>query len=214
MRFWYLLIFTLLFSVSAPSFAQVFDDEDFQETTSTNTLSSSDDEALFNELFEEYPADERDINTPVDFDDAIGKAAKIVKSYSNRVNNGSTEVDTTVEEFYPLDGDMYLSIVSGSFKIFKNIAGKMQCRFSVKLQSEIDKEINIVALSLAYPKRSFAFIFRRIPPKGEIIQSITTSGDICYNLNGAPDIHVNKCRIKNTSSQDCVSHIKWDDRVN
>ena len=208
------MIFTLLLSVSTSSFAQVLDDEDFQETTTTNTLSQSDDETLFNELFEEYPADERDVTVPVNFNDAISKAAKIVKSYSDSINKDSSSVDTSVEEFHPLDGDMYLSIVGGSFKIFKNIAGRMQCRFSVKLQSEIDKEINIVALSLSYPKRSFAFIFRRVPPKGEIIQSITTSGDICYNLNGAPDIHVNKCRIKNTSSQDCVSHIKWDDRVN
>ena len=117
--------------------------------------------------------------------------------------------DTT--ETRPLDNDIHLSIVGGSFRIFKNIAGKMQCHFSVKLKSEIDRDIKVIGLSLAYPKRSFAFIFRNIPPQGELVQGITTRGDICYNLSGAPDINVNKCKIKDTKDEDCVSHIKWDD---
>ena len=213
MRFCFLFIFTLLLSVSTQSYAQTFDDEDLQETLNVNEFNVDEDEAFFNELFEEYPEDEKDITVPVTFDDAIDEAAKIMKSYSEHITKDSSEVEAHVEKIIPLDGDIYLNIVNGSFKIFKNLAGKTQCRFSVRLKSEVNREINTIALSLSYPKRSFAFIFRDAQPRGEIIETITTRGDICYEMSGAPDIHINKCMIKNTSSQDCVSHIKWDDRA-
>lgn len=200
-----------MLSVSTQSYAQTFEDEDLQETLSVNELNADEDEAFFNELFEEYPEDEKDINVPATFDDAIDEAAKIMKSYSEHITKDSSNTEVHVEKMIPLDGDIYLSLVNGSFKIFKNLSGKTQCRFSVRLKSEVSREINTIALSLSYPKRSFAYIFRRVPPKGEIIETITTRGDICYNLSGAPDIHINKCMIKNTSNQDCVSHIKWFD---
>ena len=202
-----------MLSVSTPSFAQIFDDDDFLDTSSEETASVDEDEAFFNELFEEFPEDERDVTLPATFDDAISEAAKIVKSYSEHLKKDSSTADVSVEKIIPLDGDIYLNIVNGSFKIFKNLAGKIRCRFSVRLKSDIDREIDIIALSLSYPKRSFAFIFRDATPKGELIETITTGGDICYDLSGAPDININKCRIKNTSNQDCAAHIKWDDRA-
>ena len=211
MKLRFLLTFVLFASIFSSSFAIAYDDDFFPKASETDSVEK--DEALFDELFEEYPADERDITTPASFDDAIDEAAKILNSYSKIVKEENPSVKKE-EQFYPLENDVYLSIVDGSFKIFKDITGKSKCRFSVKLKSEIDREINIIGLSLSYPKRSFAFIFRRVPPLGESVQSIITRGDICYNLSGAPDINVNRCAIKNTSDVDCVSHIKWDDRVN
>ena len=146
------------------------------------------------------------------FNDAIGKAAEIVKTYSSHVSLQKDVPEKVNIQYMPLDNDVYLSIVDGSFKIYKDIVGRMKCRFSVKLKSEVDREIKIIALSLVYPDLSFAFIFRDIPPMGELVQNMITSGKICYNLNGAPDIHVNKCGMKNTMSTECVSHIKWDNR--
>ena len=212
MKICYLLIFALLFCIPTTSYAQIEEDERLEILSKISEHKDSDDnEALFNELFSEFTPDERDITNPAEFNDAINEAANIVRSYSNFVTKQEEAKAQINEKLLPLEGDIHLSIVSDSFKIFKNIAGRQQCRFSVKLKSNIDRDIDVIGLSLAYPKMSFAFIFREVPPMGELVKNITTRGDICYDLSGAPDIHVNKCRIKNTDGKDCVSHIKWFD---
>ncbi len=209
MKSCWLIVFYLLCCVCAPSYAQVLDDLETPKPSSHKTVEDS--EELFNELFNEFPPDERDIGKPAEFDDAISEAADTIKSYSNYVTQSEVSEEKNTVEFSPLNSDIKLSFVKGNYKIFKNLAGRLQCRFSIKLKSEIDRDINVIGLSLAYPKMSFAFIFRNVPPNGELVKNITTGGDICYNLDVSPDIHVNKCKIKNTKSDDCVSHIKWDD---
>ncbi len=213
MKFCKLFILVLFLGISFPSFAQILDD-DFRGAPKISQVPDNVDvnEEFFNELFEEHPIDERDASKPITFSDAIGKAAEIVKTYSSHVSLQKDVPEKVNIQYMPLDNDVYLSIVDGSFKIYKDIVGRMKCRFSVKLKSEVDREIKIIALSLVYPDLSFAFIFRDIPPMGELVQNMITSGKICYNLNGAPDIHVNKCEMKNTMSTECVSHIKWDNR--
>ena len=42
---------------------------------------------------------------------------------------------------------------------------------------------------------------------------ITTMGDICYNLEGVPDIEINKCRIMGAREDDCMQRLKWDDKI-
>ena len=212
MKLCHLILFALFLSVSVSSYAQVLDDEDYPNASNLHK-SIEEDEAFFNELFKEYSPDERDITQKAEFDDAISEAVDMVKSYSNYVSNQNSSKKKSDEQVSPLENDIYLSLVDGSFKIFKNISGRIQCRFSVKLKSEIDREINVIGLSLAYPKMSFAFIFRDVAPNGELVKSITTRGDICYDLSGAPDININKCKIKNTKSADCAAHIKWDNRT-
>jgi hypothetical protein len=158
MKICYLLIFALLFCIPTTSYAQIEEDERLEILSKISEHKDSDDnEALFNELFSEFAPDERDITNPAEFNDAINDAANIVRSYSNFVTKQEEAKAQTNEKILPLEGDIHLSIVSDSFKIFKNIAGRQQCRFSVKLKSNIDRDIDVIGLSLAYPKMSFAF---------------------------------------------------------
>lgn len=199
----------LLSIISFSASAQILDDLPSTEDSSKNESSESFDdieekEELFNEMFAEYPEEEKDVNKTISINEITDRIAE-------KINERETKEEKQPKsQLIALENDVYLSIVAGSYKVFQSLAGITKCSFSVKLRSEINRQINMIALSLKYPDRSFAFIFRDIPEKGEQIKNITTVGDICYNLGGIPDISINKCKIKSASGDDCAKHIKWD----
>ncbi len=185
-----LTIFLIMFSIYAH--AQILDDD------------NSNDDALFNEIFSDYPETERDITAIKTFDDAISKAASEIKK-TDILN----EDNLASQELPPLTGNMVIGLKKGSFKIFRDISGKTKCSFEVTLKSDLDREIRILGLNLIFPHRTFAYVFRKIPAHGAQDRKITTMGDICYNMEGAPDITIHSCKIKGTPGSECAKRITW-----
>lgn len=204
------IVFTLALFIgfSGISCAQLLDDDDLQSVPSqTNTQMDETDnnEALFNEMFSDYSENERDITKAKTFDDAISAASEMLEKSKNK--------SASIEQLEPLNGDILIGITKGSFKIFQKMTGKMSCSFSVTVKSNLDREIKLLGLSLIYPKSPFAFIFRNVSANGTQTRYITTSGDVCYNLEGAPDIDVNLCKIRNATGAECAKRLKWSDTL-
>lgn len=198
----FVFIFSIFFNVQV--WAQLLDDEDNQDTASS--VMNSDDDALFEEMFNDFSENEKDITKVKTFDDAISVLSeKLEKS------------DTTAEEelepaqIQPLQGEMFIGIRKGSFRIFRDMSGRTRCSFEVVLKSDLEKGIKTMALNLVYPNWIFAFVFRDLPPQEKQIRHITTTGDICYTMTGAPDITIHTCKIRETLASDCINHIKWSE---
>lgn len=203
----YSIIFFMLFALlSFQVSAQILDDDFAQDTNQELESDYDKTDALFNEMFVEFPDSEKDISKTDSFDDAITRATVIAKDKGNI--NFETETD-----YPPLQGDMYIGIKDGSFKIFQDIMKKTTCTFTVVLNSNLDRSIKRMGLSLIYPKAPFAFIFRDVPSNGSQTRYITTTGDICYNISGVPDISINMCRIRQASGKECMNRLKWKDDI-
>lgn len=199
----------LTFSLILPVQAQVLDAEEAPDAAAPAPAGLSFDEtdkneALFNEMFGDHPEIREDAENTGNFENTAQKAAERIKQ------TGATAPSVSADGILkPLNGDMLIGVSKGSFKVFQDMTGRTNCTFGVTLKSNLDRELKTMGLQLVYPHRVFAFIFRNVVEKGSQERFITTTGDICYNLAGVPDIEVNLCRIKNAADNECAKRIKW-----
>ncbi len=199
----------LTFSLILPVQAQVLDAEEAPDAAAPAPAGLSFDEtdkneALFNEMFGDHPEIREDAENTGNFENTAQKAAERIKQ------TGATAPSVSADGILkPLNGDMLIGVSKGSFKVFQDMTGRTNCTFGVTLKSNLDRELKTMGLQLVYPHRVFAFIFRNVAEKGSQERFITTTGDICYNLAGVPDIEVNLCRIKNAADNECAKRIKW-----
>ena len=190
------------------AYAQILDDD--VGSTQNNIIldDSEDEEEIFNELFGEHEEIERDITKVKNFNDVLDASVDLLKQ------QGADEpMEETTEPVIPLEGDLQIGITNGSFSIYKDPIGRSACKFSVTLNSTLNKPIKVIALNLIYPMRRFSFVFRDVPAGKAQERFIRTSGDICYNIKGVPDISVNKCRIFTASGMECAERIRWTDNI-
>lgn len=199
----------LTFSLTLPVQAQVLDAEEAPDAAAPAPAGLSFDEtdkneALFNEMFGDHPEIREDAENTGNFENTAQKAAERIKQ------TGATAPSVSADGILkPLNGDMLIGVSKGSFKVFQDMTGRTNCTFGVTLKYNLDRELKTMGLQLVYPHRVFAFIFRNVAEKGSQERFITTTGDICYNLAGVPDIEVNLCRIKNAADNECAKRIKW-----
>ena len=193
-----------------PACAQILDDDGDTAPAQNNIIldDSEDEEEVFNELFGDHPETERDITQIKNFNDALDVSVEMLKQ------RGATEpLPETQEEITPLEGGLLIGVTNDSFHIFKDANGIAACKFSVTLQSSLSKPLKTLGLNLIYPSRTFAFVFRDIPAGGAQERFIRTSGDICYNLTGAPDVTINKCKIYGSNGSECAARLNWTDDI-
>lgn len=195
--------------------AQILDDEETlpnNEIVTPSEQAEDDNEELFNEYFSDYSETERDITKVKTFGDAIDQIADLIpkEAITAEKKEESTEEDKPLP---PIEGDLTIGITNGSFRISKNSLGQPACRFTVTMLSTLNRKIKTLSFNLVYPHRVFAFIFRDVAPEGYQIHPISTTGDICYNLMGAPDIDIHTCKIYGASGEECAARLKWDEKI-
>ncbi len=213
-----LLTTSLLVSLffSSVCFAQILDDDFGSKTTSkTEEELQTEKEALFDEMFGDYT--EKALETTNENNGELEEFATELADHMKKVNiidpRLKAKEQRLAENKKPTEGELYIGVSKGSFRLFKDIVGKMKCSFGVTLKSTLNKEINNFSLRLIYPHGTYAFIFRDIKAGGSDERFITTSGDICYNLSGVPDIDINRCRIYGASEKECAKRLIWDEQI-
>ena len=194
-----LFILFFVFCCIPLGFAQILDDED----------ASGEDEELFNEMFSDYSETEKDVTKVKNFGDIIDRASDVLK----QADTSLAEEDDDEEPLAPIEGDLFIGVTKGSFKTFADIRGKTACSFNITLKSTLNYDIKTMGLYLVYPKRSFAFMFFDVKANSSQEKTIRTSGDICYNMAGAPDIDIHKCKIYGASNRECSNRIKWNENL-
>lgn len=186
--------------------AQVLDNANNDEPSSVDRVLDETDanEALFNEIFSDYPETDRDVTKIKTFDDAMDKASEFIKVLEDVSNHPPAD-----EELPPLDGDIEIGISRGSFNVYKNDIGRPECTFYVTLKSNLNRQIKTLGINLLYPFTRFAFIFRNVPPHGSQEQPMRTIGYSCYQMDEIPDLDVNSCKIRTASGKECIQRLKW-----
>jgi hypothetical protein len=196
----FLYVFFICFGLFVPQVnAQVLDDD-----------TTDGDEELFNEMFSDYSETEKDVTKIEDFGDIVERAGDVLKKVE-AAKNDSSQVSNN--DLPPIDGALSIGITKGSFKTYDGFHGEPTCSFGVTLKSTLNLDIKHLGLYLIYPKRSFAFMFFDVKANSGQEHFIETTGDICYNLTGVPDIEIHKCKIYGASNQECSQRLTWDENI-
>lgn len=95
------------------------------------------------------------------------------------------------------------------FKISRNINGIPNCNMRFYVLSTLDEKITNISYRLKWPNIETALSFDNVQPNSAMYFDYSLLGNGCYNMDKAPNIIVNRCRVKGISQQDCANAIEW-----
>ena len=96
-----------------------------------------------------------------------------------------------------------------NFKISRNINGTVNCDMRFYVMSNLSEKITNISYRLKWPEMETALSFDDVEPNKAVYYDYALLGKGCYNMDKAPNIIVNRCRVKGMSQQDCANAIEW-----
>lgn len=125
---------------------------------------------------------------------------------SNKQNN---IVVDKVQEVKPIDENEKIYMYMRDFSVRRNINGRVSCDMRFYLDSKVKEKITNISYRLKWPKIETALSFSAVEPQALTYVDYTLYGKGCYEMDSAPNIIVNRCRIKGRTQEHCASIIKW-----
>ncbi|MDR1694598.1 MAG: hypothetical protein LBR70_05370 [Lactobacillaceae bacterium] len=145
--------------------------------------------------------------------DALEKELKIPQTERptlDGVVRGHISMEPILEE--PEDDkkeDRYIFIYLDNFSVRTTMSGKILCNVRFIVLSTLDRKINNVSVRLKWPELETPISFSDITPNVNTYVNYTLIGDGCYSLDKAPNIIVNRCRVRDFTQKECADKIRW-----
>lgn len=95
------------------------------------------------------------------------------------------------------------------FKISRDLKGMVNCDMRFYVLSNISEKITNISYRLKWPNIETALSFDDVAPNTAVYYDYSLLGNGCYGMDKAPNITVNRCRVKGMSQQDCAMAIQW-----
>lgn len=97
------------------------------------------------------------------------------------------------------------------FKISKTLNGSINCTMRFYVYSTLKEKITNLSYRLKWPNMDTALAFDDIAPNTKTYFDYSLLGKGCYNMDKAPNVIVNRCRVKGLTQQQCAQSIRWAD---
>lgn len=95
------------------------------------------------------------------------------------------------------------------FKITDFIKGTGSCDVRFNILSNLDRKISQIDVKLVWPGLTTTLSFSNIDPNTQTYYNYSLIGDGCYKMDMAPNIIVNRCRVKGMTASECAEKIVW-----
>lgn len=105
--------------------------------------------------------------------------------------------------------DRFIFFYYTDFGMRSTMSGKVLCDIRFVVLSTLDRKINNVSVRLKWPNMETPLSFSEVAPNVENFYNYTLVGDGCYTMDKAPNIVVNRCRVRNMSQKECAEKIRW-----
>lgn len=95
------------------------------------------------------------------------------------------------------------------FKITNYLSGSASCDVRFNVLSNLDQKINQLDVKLVWPGLTTTLSFSNVQPNTQTYYNYSLLGDGCYNMDKAPNIIVNRCRVKGMTAAECANKLLW-----
>lgn len=102
-----------------------------------------------------------------------------------------------------------IQLSMGNFSVSKGLNGILSCSMRFYVRSTVPERISNVSYRLKWPKMETPLSFDGVEAGTVLYRDYTLLGNGCYSMDVAPNIIVNRCRIKGMSQQECADLIRW-----
>ncbi len=192
LNFIFVFAFACLFSSKLK--AQVFEED----------LSSSDDVIGYSDMAETKPVKPSPKKTVSN------------RAISRNVTNNKTRANTTtnvkvgeVQQSNQPKIDEKIYLYMRDFEIKQDLHGRINCNMDFYIYSTVQEKISNISYRLKWPEMETPVSFSSVEPQKATAVQYTLLGKGCYEMDGVPNIIVNRCRIKGKSQEKCSSMIQW-----
>lgn len=96
-----------------------------------------------------------------------------------------------------------------NFKITNYMANTATCDVRFNILSNLDRKVTQLDVKLVWPDITTTLSFSDIPPNTQTYYNYSLIGNGCYGMDVAPNIIVNRCRVKGLSASECASKLLW-----
>lgn len=95
------------------------------------------------------------------------------------------------------------------FHINKPSSTSVGCSVRFNLLSNLDQKINRLDVKLVWPELTTTLSFADVSPNTQTYYNYALLGKGCYNMDKAPNIIVNRCRVKGMTASACAGKLLW-----
>ncbi len=95
------------------------------------------------------------------------------------------------------------------FKITSYLADMTSCDVRFNILSNLDQKITQLDVKLVWPNLTTTLSFSDVEPNTQTYYHYSLLGNGCYNMDKAPNIIVNRCRVKGMRAAQCADKLVW-----
>ena len=95
------------------------------------------------------------------------------------------------------------------FKMLNTSAKIPTCNVRFNILSTLDKKISQLDVKLVWPGLTTTLSFSNVLPNTQTYYNYALLSAGCYNMDKAPNIIVNRCRVKGMTSAECANKLLW-----
>ena len=95
------------------------------------------------------------------------------------------------------------------FKITNYMSNTATCDVRFNILSNLDRKINQIDVKLVWPDITTTLSFSNVAPNTQTYYNYSLIGNGCYGMDIAPNIIVNRCRVKGMTASECASKLIW-----
>ena len=95
------------------------------------------------------------------------------------------------------------------FKITNYISNTATCDVRFNILSNLDRKISQLDVKLVWPDMTTTLSFNNVSPNTQTYYNYALIGNGCYNMDIAPNIIVNRCRVKGMTASECANKLIW-----
>ena len=95
------------------------------------------------------------------------------------------------------------------FKILNPSAKVPTCNVRFNILSTLDRKISRLDVKLVWPELTTTLSFSNVLPNTQTYYNYALLSAGCYNMDKAPNIVVNRCRVKGMTSAECANKLLW-----
>ncbi len=95
------------------------------------------------------------------------------------------------------------------FKITSYSSSRGSCDVRFNILSNLDRKITQLDIKLVWPDLTTTLSFSDVEPNTQNYYHYSLLGNGCYNMDKAPNIIVNRCRVKGLTAAQCADKLVW-----
>ena len=214
----------LVLAVAEPAFAQVFSAEDMSVPSQPRAVESE-------QSIAESPVDE-DGNLSTEENVSAGQTSTVALD-NNEQDAEAEDIFIPEGELYRLDtptvdgsvrgGQAFVAVdEKGRMKKADNIflyydrfridnyqKNFPRCDVRFNILSNLDRKITQLDVKLVWPDMTTTLSFSDVLPNTQTYYNYSLMGKGCYSMDKAPNIVVNRCRVRGMTASECAAKLVW-----